>query len=356
MLAALDPVDIAMKMLKRLTFLIHGFCHSEMDFQNVNPAGRATIRPFLEREIRCAEQWRARVRSLAPDEGLAIITWTHGDKGPAIEYEHLARSVLGDRCFILDAPRPLEASFWTPPENDFRDGVFKELQDAWVNQGNQWNKEELDTALHSLACCHQLKMTMRKRGLDFDPASLHAAAWGATFEGCVLKFSLNFRRLLGLAQPIEIDLDLVVPDARFLLAAGDGETHMLHNNHLRLFLFRAERQSIGFFSATSYSCADKAQFVKLPVDPEQVTVLSKQGIRLWPQPEPYHLPGAGVGCYEPPQELVHRKNGFLQVPVAAGLVWRLAKAPAYVFSAPGTSHEEFRDQLLRAESLNAPGR
>ena len=145
-----------------------------------------------------------------------------------------------------------------------------------------------------------------------------------------------------------------MPDARFLLEAHGTET-ILVNDRLRLLLFRTGQQTVALFTATSSELADKPMTVKLPIAPDRVTILSKQGIRLWPQPEEYHLPGAGPGYYEAPQEVVRVEDNLLCVPVTTGLVYCLTKAPAYIISGPGMSPEEFRRHLLRAQCLGASG-
>lgn len=173
-----------------------------------------------------------------------------------------------------------------------------------------------------------------------------AEAWGASFDGCVLKYSLNFRRLLGLGEPIEIVFDKTVPDAAFLLDIESCETHHLPAG-LRLFLFRAKSgQSIGLFTGTAYSVGDILQFVDLYLS-MPVTVVSKQEIRLWPDPQSYHyLHAADLGHYELPQQLVEERDGRLRVPMTTGHVFRLAQAPVYLMARPDYAYERFRLDLL----------
>ena len=93
--------------------------------------------------------------------------------------------------------------------------------------------------------------------------------------------------------------------------------------------------------------------MRLRGDPGQLEVRSKQGLRLWPGPETYHLPSAPVECYEPPLTVVTADAGEIRVPVSAGMVYRLAKAPAYIFAPPGMSDAEFRGILTAAELVCA---
>jgi hypothetical protein len=188
-----------------------------------------------------------------------------------------------------------------------------------------------------------------ERGYRLDETAT-AQAWGASFDGCVTKYSLIFRRLLGLKSAVEIVFGLTTPDAAFLLDIAECDTVLL-NDKLRLFIFRLPEGAIALYTATSHSLADRPAMVRIDIDPGAVTVKSKQGIRLWPEPEPYHLPTAPAGCYEPPQQVVKLDNGALCVPVSAGFVYRLAKAPAYIFSPPDMPYDSFRQVLIKAETV-----
>ena len=238
--------------------------------------------------------WRAALPAIPEDGALCIVT-THGSiPGPAVEFEALAKSILGDRLFVLDAPQFYEPSFWTwaaGREKKFLD----QLKAACLGQNSGWNKEELDTSMQALACVAKFQTLMEQCGMELHPQPI-AEAWGASFDGCVLKYSLNFRRLLGLGEPIEIVFDKTVPDAAFLLDIESCETHHLPAG-LRLFLFRAKSgQSIGLFTGTAYSVGDILQFVDLYLS-MPVTVVSKQEIRYGPTHSPttiFMLPTWGI--------------------------------------------------------------
>ena len=337
-----------MKKLDKLHFFIHGFCHAEMTASGRAAGLTEAQRRYLARENRCAELWRARIRSFSGSEALLTIPSGRSPGGPTAEYESLARTVLGDRCFVLDCPMPLEESFWTGMDERCEKLVFSDLRDVFLGQGRTWNKEEILTALHTVKCCLRFGEMLAERGYEIAAGNVSAEAWGASFEGCVTKYSLNLQRLLGLHRPADIIFDMTVPDALFLLDAVAVET-VLPAERLRLFLMRAGGETIALYVAATHAPNDNPMAVELKIDPSEVVVRSKQGIRLWPQPECYHLPSAGFGYYEPPQELVRVENGRLRVPVTAGFVYRLAKAPAYIFAAPGLSYERFRDALVRAE-------
>jgi len=339
-----------MKTLKKLNLLIHGFCYAEMERDRDRGHADARRHRYLEREKQCAARWRSRLHDLPDDEVLAIIPWPAAPGGPAADYSDLARSILGERYFLLDCPDAREATFWSAPCEDLAAGVTGELSAALVGQGARWNKEELLTALHALACCRRLRAMLAERGMVLDEKSISTEGWGASFEGCVTKYTLNIRRLLGLAKAIQIRPEMTVPDTLFLLDATGTDTILLDNG-LRLYLFRMPDRWAALYTLTDHSLADEPTYARLQVGPEQITVRSKQGIRLWPDPEPYHLPAAPEGFYEPPVRVVRYDGETLRVPVSAGLVYRLAKAPAYILAAPGTTRSAFLDVLVHAHRL-----
>jgi hypothetical protein len=178
---------------------------------------------------------------------------------------------------------------------------------------------------------------------------LHCTSWGASYEGCVTKYSLILCHLLRLTHPIKIEFNMTVPDAVFLLDATECETQLI-NPDLLLSIFRNGAGLIASYSRTSHSLADKPAFVEVSLDSTITSVVSKQGIRLWPHAETYHLQNAPVGFYEPPQHVVISTKNGVRVTAHSGYVYRLAKAPTFIFANPGTPLEVFRDNLIRAIS------
>ena len=335
-----------MKRLDKLYFLIHGFCYACRDWGSASRQPDDQIRPYLAREKRCSEGWYSRLEELSETEALVIIPASR--EGPAADYYSEAVSILGDRCFMLDCVDCLEPQFWAEGGPDFYRSLLSEIESAFIQQQLSWNKEELHTALHCRACCQQFDAMLTQRGYSFDPTTVLAEGWGASFDGCVTKYTLNLQRILGLSNVVEIDFCMTVPDASFLLDTESSDCVSLDNG-LRLFLFEDGNQIIGLYTFATHSLADQPAYVKLRVAPETVTVKSKQGIRLWPEPEAYSLPTAPLGCYEPSQVVVKYEDDGLQVPVNAGFVYRLAKAPAYVFVPSEIPRADIRDILNSAE-------
>ena len=93
----------------------------------------------------------------------------------------------------------------------------------------------------------------------------------------------------------------------------------------------------------------------MPVWPENVPSVSEGDEKLGVdemttnRPEIYHLPQSAIGHYEPEQELVTYENNKLIIPVSAGFVYRLAKAPAYIFANSDMTYNDFKEILINAE-------
>ncbi len=340
-----------LKKLNRFYFLIHGLCYAEMTYEKNERDLDTNLKRYLEHENKCARKWRSGLKDLDKNEALIIIPWHGHENGPASQFNSFAASVLGDRCFILDSPDSFNPSFWSNKDDAFYEAISSELKSALIYQKDQWNDEELHTALHSLACCRQLDVLLRERGFYYDKSKVTSEGWGASFDGCVTKYTLNIRRILGLSNVIEINFNMTVPDALFLLDTVFRESVILKNG-LRLFLFQSEDQAIGLYTMTSQSLENRAVFIKLKLNQNQLTVKSKQGIRLWPNPEIYHLPQSAIGHYEPEQKLVTYENNKLILPVSAGFVYRLAKAPTYIFANSEMTYHDFKEILINAEIVN----
>jgi hypothetical protein len=327
--------------LNRLTFLVHPFCYA------ATPPGSPLAR-FALREQRCAARWEQAARAMPDDHALVIIpVGGHPLKAAQAFVERVAPA-LGQRCILLTSPYLADSSLWNRLLPTHAAGVAEELRDAYLRGNEDWNKEELYTSIHSRGCVAELAEELAMRGFQFDPAAGGAEAWGESFDGCVTKYSLNLRRLLSLACPVDVEFGLTVPDAAFVLETRHDERLDLPSD-LRLFLFEAEGRAIGLYVATRDALAQRPRCVRVPVDPRAVTVLSKRGARLWPPPDEDSLSWPCLGVTEPPQVLVREHQGQLVVPVSTGHVYRLAKSPAYLFASPGVSLAEFRDQLTRAQ-------
>lgn len=327
-----------MNELAGLTLLIHGFVYEYLAAQA--PARAESLAAYLHRERQCQARWRDALEQFQDHAALLVVP-IGGAQPPAATsfYEEAARR-LGTRFFLLDAGDARQAEFWR------EDSAFlaADLAALCQGQGWAWNKEELDTWLHCRACWRQFRKLLAARGLRVAP-SVETAAWGASFDGCVTKYSLYLANMLGLEEPVRILAEDCVPDYAPLLGATTSET--LNVAGQRIFTFVKEGRCLALPVFARHRLGDPPAALELALPPGS-ELRNKQGRRLWPDPEPNDLPTAPPGFYEPAQPLVQATAAGIRIPLAAGLVYRLAKAPAYLHAPPDLAPPAWHKLLLSA--------
>lgn len=325
--------------LDRLILLTHPLAYHQF-------AGQSWAQPWIERERQQVERWLAAARVLGPRDVLAMVSCY--PQGPA-DMEALAHrltGVLGKRCVVLREPEYRHPDFWRSLSAGLKGDLLDDLAAACTRQGDQWNKEEMETLFHSRRCAQSLAATLRGMGLRVDPAVTKLIAWGEEFEGCTAKYALAFREAFGLARPAEIDYDLCVPGAAFLLKAPPPERIRLPGA-FDVYIFPA-RRPFALFMDTANTLRDPARRVRVPGDWRGAVVRSKPGLRMWPTPATERRRLGPPGVHERTQPLVTATRAALSLPVCTGVIYRLAKAPAFLFAPPAMSLRTFRRRLLKA--------
>lgn len=335
-----------MTLLKRLVLLTHPLAHAQF-------GDAAWAKPFIAVERIVEERWWAAARAMGDDEAIAIVTCD--PVGPAAMESCCARAtaILGDRCFVLREPDYLRAEFWQFPGgagDATARGVFDDLRQACIRQGADWNKEEFETSFHTRRCSGALRRMAAERGMAIDPAATRVETWGEVYEGCSLKYSLNFQRMLGLERPVEIDFDMTVPGWRGLIGARRVERTPIDRRTV-LDVFETRRGPAALFSAALASPGDRPWAVRLPEALSGVSVVNVRDKALWPKQAKEDRSRWPFGVHEPERMLVHSVDGCVRVPVSTGLVYQLAKAPAYIRAPTGMTTEDFSRHLHAASVL-----
>lgn len=306
--------------------------------------------PWIQREREIAPRWIEAIRALSTDAAVAIVSFYKGGPAAMEAFAAQAEAALGARCITLREPDWLHPDFWSRVQGDEASRCLRDLRDACLTQGEAWNKEEMTTLFHARSCSIGLLAAMRDRGLTMDISSVECEGWGEEFEGCTLKYALAFRRALDLKKPVELDFDRCVAGAKFALKAKRAERISL-SEHLRLFLFDSARGAFAIFMSTQNTLANRAENVRLPRELSSAHVRAKQGLFLWPKPTISRRKTAPLGLHEPEQPLVYADDHGLVLPVCTGVIYRLAKAPAYIFAPRGMSRDEFRHLLMQAKPV-----
>jgi hypothetical protein len=144
----------------------------------------------------------------------------------------------------------------------------------------------------------------------------------------VANYTRYLGRYLGLTNPIEIEFEMTVPDARFLLDADLLERITLSND-VHLFLWKlSDGRLAGWFHRALVSIGDARLFSRIRVDDMRVEVAGRREL-YWPVRDSH----------------VDWEDGDLVVPV---------EEDHYII-ARGAGEEEFREALSGAELAEGEG-
>ena len=336
----LDPSWlVTMKTLSQLILITHPMAYHQL-------AAQKWARPWIAAEQRAAKRWYAACAKLPVNAAVAIVGCYKANPADMESVCAKMREVLGDRTVVLQEPEYLHPDHWQGLSREDEAARFDDLRLALLNQRDAWNKEEMETFFHSRRCVRRLCNELESRGMSID-ASTRLLGWGVEFEGCTAKYALALRELLGLASPPELDLTMCVPGARFMLAARSPERIALPIG-VTIYLADTRHGPAALFLDDLGTLRHAARRVRLPLALAAGVVRTKQNGRLWPEPQVDRRKPGPPGCHEMMQKLVTCDDAGLVVPVCSGMVYRLAKAPAYLFAPPGMPREAFRRHLLAA--------
>jgi hypothetical protein len=233
------------------------------------------------------------------------------------------KSIMGDRGIIIRENIIAHGELWdsllTP---EARIGLGRDLMAMFWRNGFSWDSGPLVQPIIARGWAERIKSELGERGLSYDPATVRAEGWGESFEGCVANYTRYLGGYLGLANPIEIEFEMTVPDARFLLDADLLERIAL-SHHVHLFLWKLrDGRLAGWFHRALVSIGDAGLFSRIPLGNMRVEVVGKREL-YWPVRDSH------VGW----------ENGALVVPV---------EGDHYII-ARETGVEEFREALSGAE-------
>lgn len=314
--------------IRHIVFLIHPFCHADVADDGPR-AGHA------RRERKCAALWAERTSALPNDATLVILPSRDRRHEPTRSFIAQSQQALGRRCLVVRPDFPPLRKAWPAVTTAVQARVFAAAALAFEGQGQEWSAEELHHELHMQVCVEKLRAQLADNGLVFEPTTVSAEVWGESFDGCVTKYSLELRERLGLSRPIDIDFDMTVPDAGFLLEARPIECRLLTQD-LRIHLLETHDRLYALYTATRHRLHDPPQWVCLDLDPGEAIVRSKQGVQLWPR-----VANDGATDRPTPYNPVYTDAGHVVLPISAGMVFCPAKAPAYVTVARGTDPAAF---------------
>src|SRR5436309_2719992 len=224
--------------------------------------------------------------------------------------------------------------------------------------GFAWTSDPLGQPVIARGWAERVKHTFRQRGLTFDPRTVQAEGWGESFEGCVANYSRYLGTYLGLANPIEDNFEMTVPDAPFLLTARFVERVPLERS-VRLYLWETqEGRLVALFQKAQAVIGEPSLFAQFPLRGMRIEVRSRMNRPMWPKnlPPAKGSAAAAAALYFkkkaiPPWELKRQEqgstivevNGELKVPIPTPWVTDVS----YIF-AEGTKLADLRTVLAKA--------
>ncbi len=133
----------------------------------------------------------------------------------------------------------------------------------------------------------QIRQQIAAQGLTFDPATARPVIWGQSFEGCASGYGSAIASCLGLKTLTRLDYEMSAPDAPFLLKARFVQTVPVPDSDVEAYLFDLNdgRCAAFFRSCLTPQWLDHRP-IRLRLDPQVFSVLTKQGATVWPESVP----------------------------------------------------------------------
>jgi hypothetical protein len=303
-------------------FMVHPYCY---EARASEPKFSAKYGEYIEYEKRVSERWRSAIAAMNPDEALVVAS-----PGCSEGFEELVSTQLGPRGLVvkdvLAQPSESGADLLSP---GVVEGLGRDLLRKFWRDGFSWTSDPLVQPVIARGWAERITREFEDRGLDFDPLTVEAEGWGESFEGCVANYTRYLGSYLRLGNPIEVNFNMTVPDAPYLLNASLLERIPLDHS-IRLYLWETDDgRSVAWFHKALAKVGDPPLVARFPHGEMQVQVWGR-GHLVWPATE------SDIGW----------EDGHLAVPVGT----------ADFILANGVDPHEFRTTMTEATILEAGAR
>ena len=259
--------------IEKIYFMVHPLIYESLADE---PDVAAKYRCYIEYEKKIKARWYAAIESMPSNEALVMCT------GPK-HLEEFVNTHLGPRGLVVrDAivQQPELSEELLSPE--VKMSLGEDLLAMFWRHGFEWDSNLLVRPVIARGWAERIKQTFAQRGLVFDPETVQAEGWGDWFDGCVAGYTQYLGPYLGLANPIEDNFAMTVPDARFLLTAKFLEMVPLERS-VRLYLWKAkEGQLIAWFRKATKAIGEPSLYVQFPLGTMDIEVRRALGELLWP--------------------------------------------------------------------------
>jgi hypothetical protein len=271
--------------IDKIYFMVHPLAYAgpvEELLRGRNIPEREQILWFWQREREVRPRQDELIRNLKQNE--ALVLYPIGQSEAMRQLEVFVRQTLGRRCVVLPEriPGPRNPEEWATADPIVKAQIADEIVRMYDVYWYDWQAPEVKVIVFSRWYADAIERGFRDAGLTFDPATVEVEAFGESFDGCVTTWTNMTASFLGLANPVEKNYDLSVPDLGFLRTARFVERRTL-GHHFSLYLWEEKGGTpIGLFAKGSYRSDEPRYVAVFPVHGWRVTVRTRIDWEVWP--------------------------------------------------------------------------
>ena len=254
-------VELEMEELKKLYLLCHPIYHLDRP--------ESSRKHYVEDEAVLFEKWKELIIREGQDKGSGMCLLLDCSGPKTEELKDLALECFGARCVMPDS------SLCSHP--DIKILLAEDLQKTLESRGSytQWTPYEMWSSVNARTWSEDFVRRLRNQGYHFDPGTVAFESCGASWGGCVTKYSVFMGRYLGLSNPMKQNVELsLIPlkkgypprGARFIERLAMG-------HHVWLFLFEGKAgEPVAQFLDGLRGIWESPHSVTIPIDPRKVDV------------------------------------------------------------------------------------
>ena len=315
--------------VERLYLLIHPLTYVDHEHEYTD---KDFFRLALDCEDRVAPRWREKISQMSAGEILVLLPSRPQTKSMRA-LQDFAHEHLAERCILVNRSNRdwSHREFWESFPGGSYEWLGREVRDTLVARRSLGtHQDDFVTGIQAYSYVEEIRSALSTIDMALDPDTVRAEGWGESFEGCVAKYSQMMGKHLGLRNPIEVDFEMTVPDARFLLSGTFLGSHALPNG-VRLYLFRGKDDvPLAVLFESLRKPSDPLRSACVALDPARIRLSTSEGTEA-------RLPDD--------QELhVRFEGGLVHVP----LVWAGYEYAAHFIFGTGYSSDEFEEVLKGA--------
>jgi hypothetical protein len=347
--------------IDNINFLIHPCCWAMTDKPNLDYLKTYGVRASewyaarsLERQVN--QKQIELIKAMGPNE--VLIIYPIGQSKPMLDLIATGERELGPRCIIQTSPckeapaqlkdfdEPIRhflddeemedrQAYWDVLPESLRSEIKQEIRDTCEAIGYDWGPGALKVIQANRAYAKEFADIFEQRGLEIDPETVTAQAFGEGFEQCAMTWKSMLPGYLGWRHPIENNYDLSVSGSPLLFDAKLKERIALDHD-IRLFLWEKwHGLPMALLVRAQGRLADLRYYADLTVEEGCLEIYEGREM-IWP-------------AEDSPLTL---KDGLLRVPVMTGLR-KYPKCDCCYLLGGGYSYDEFRKILVNAPITTA---